>query len=647
MSVDVTGADLVAGDCAYTTKHVGDRLPAVDVDVRFLGLRDSLAAGAGVAPVLGTEPLRVRVPIQLTGNAAVVGPVTGGGRPASPCRDCLARRWQALRPNEERSVLERRGAEVRCVSSNPYLSGYALDAVSEVAAAAVADRGGQLKDGHGWVWALALDTLLVTRLPLVADPTCSTCAVPEPEVAVGGFGCLQSRVKPGVDTFRIRSVHEYGLDADAYANPVCGALGHGAYPAFESPTTSPVTGAMRMRGVFGFHEFFWSGHADRFDDSRGLAILEGLERYAGLRPHGPENQVVDSYANLRDVALDPRECGVYSDDYYSDVSFHRRFREDTVLRWVWARSLREDRPILVPEQIVYYGSGVLGGHETFVMECSNGCATGSCPEEAILYGMLELIERDAFLLCWYGRAALPEIDPRSCASADTRIMVDSMARMGYDVRLFDNRIDLPVPVVTAVAVRRDGGFGTLCFAAGSSLDPEGAVRAALCEVASYVPDFDKRTTADLGEARAMAADFRRVHELRHHALLYGLPEMAHHADFLLATDLRPRTMAETYAGWQSVRPRNLDLLDDVRYLRDLLTGRGFDVIVADQTCREQRAERLSTTCVIVPGLLPIDFGWDRQRALHMSRTRTAFRDAPRWGRELDATELNTAPHPFP
>ena len=61
------------------------------------------------------------------------------------------------------------------------------------------------------------------------------------------------------------------------------------------------------------------------------------------------------------------------------------------------------------------------------------------------------------------------------------------------MRLFDNRIDLPMPVVTGVAVRRDGGLGTLCSRAGAGLDPEDAVRAALCEIASYVPDFDQRT----------------------------------------------------------------------------------------------------------------------------------------------------------
>jgi len=49
----------------------------------------------------------------------------------------------------------------------------------------------------------------------------------------------------------------------------------------------------------------------------------------------------------------------------------------------------------------------------------------------------------------------------------------------------------------------------------------------------------------------------------------------------------------------------------------------------------------------VPGLVPIDFGWRRQRALHMPRLRTALREAGRLSRDLRSDELNPAPHPFP
>ena len=38
-----------------------------------------------------------------------------------------------------------------------------------------------------------------------------------------------------------------------------------------------------------------------------------------------------------------------------------------------------------------------------VYETSNGCALGGCFEEATAHGLLEVAERDAFLITWYGR----------------------------------------------------------------------------------------------------------------------------------------------------------------------------------------------------------------------------------------------------
>jgi hypothetical protein len=90
-----------------------------------------------------------------------------------------------------------------------------------------------------------------------------------------------------------------------------------------------------------------------------------------------------------------------------------------------------------------------------------------------------------------------------------------------------------------------------------------------------------------------------------------------------------------------------DLREDLRRCVDAVGAAGFDVVVVDQTMPEQRASGLHTASVLVPGLLPIDFGWQRQRALTMSRLRTAPRAAGLRDHDLRADELNPAPHPFP
>jgi ribosomal protein S12 methylthiotransferase accessory factor len=124
-----------------------------------------------------------------------------------------------------------------------------------------------------------------------------------------------------------------------------------------------------------------------------------------------------SYKSIADDALDPRTCGVHPDESYELPGFpFAPFDEDREVSWVWGYSFGRGKPILVPERCAYYRILQEGRQERpFFYETSNGCALGSCAEEAILFGILEVAERDAFLLTWYGQMAVPRIDLDSAA----------------------------------------------------------------------------------------------------------------------------------------------------------------------------------------------------------------------------------------
>jgi len=589
------------------------------------------ALGASDARHIADEVPAGRPAIYLTPRAVLVAPP-----PA--CALCLAMRWQKLRVGPEREVLES-GGRFAAVAIAPQLIPFALEAVWQLATAPPP----LISAGLATVYELSLETLGVRRFPLVADPACPACGSLGADDPDRAWLSLRPRGKAAADGYRLRPIGDYGIVVEAYANPVCGMLGAAATMNLDCTTTAPVAGHLPVRSFGKDLGLTWSGHADSYADSTLLGLLEGLERYAGAQQRRFRGLLVDSYRNLAPDALDPRDCGMYAPELYRAEPSFTEFDPDRPIPWVWGWSLRDRRPILVPERIVYYKGRP--GADNFVHECSNGCASGSCVEEAVLFGLLELIERDAFLLAWYSKAQLPEIDANSCRDPATRFMIDRISLYGYEVRLFDSRIDLPVPVVTAVGVRRDGGLGTLCFAAGASLDPQDAVRAALCEVASYIPSLSTRVRERLPELSAMAVDFTAVRDLPDHAALFGLPAMAHHADFLLA-GRRRFPMAEVYSTWNR-RPPTLDLLEDVRYCAEWLVEAGFDVIAVDQTAAEQRELGLRSVCMVVPGLLPIDFGWRKQRALHMPRMRTALRRAGWRTTDLEPDELHLVPHPFP
>lgn len=633
--------------------------------VAALGACDALDVSAH-------EDIRFRqgADVHLTAQAVLIGP--WGAKEAPACGQCLAMRWQRLRSRSERDALESGSLPRRAAPQNPgeqqpgrrhgdlptgwpLFPAYVLDGIWELYEALVlrpvrsADEcaaGGDRGDaGLPRVSRIDLETLRVQTFPLLPEPLCPACAPVHP---AGGEAdlVLRPRPRPAEGGYRLRSVNAYDLPSGALANPVCGALGAGTWINVTSPTTSPVAGSVFVRGYAGLSDVTWSGQANSFATSRGLAFLEGLERYSGThrRRRGP--LLVDSYDNLAGAALDPRDCGDYSEETYRNDPMVSPFDPAIAIPWVQGYSLRDDRPILVPARLAHYSAGLAA--DNFVFECSNGCAIGSCLEEAVLHGLLELIERDAFLLAWYGRALLPRVDLGSLDSVVIRGMVDRAALLGYDIHVFDNRIDLPVPVVTALASRRDGALGTLSFAAGSALEPELAVDAALSEVLTYLPHLPGQVREQRESLEAMSEDFSLVRNLSDHPRLFGLPQMAEHAREYLEPG-RALTVEELYGDRSADRGvvRRPDLLDDVMYCRDALVDAGFDVIVVDQTSPEQERMGLRTVCTMVPGLLPIDFGWARQRALRTPRLRSAFRRA-RWrDTDLADEEIRRVPHPFP
>jgi ribosomal protein S12 methylthiotransferase accessory factor len=51
--------------------------------------------------------------------------------------------------------------------------------------------------------------------------------------------------------------------------------------------------------------------------------------------------------------------------------------------------------------------------------------------------------------------------------------------------------------------------------------------------------------------------------------------------------------------------------------------------------------------MIVPGLVPIDFGWKLQRALHLPRMFSAQRRGGLRASDLTLADMHQVPHPFP
>ena len=316
------------------------------------------------------------------------------------------------------------------------------------------------------------------------------------------------------------------------------------------------------------------------------------------------------------------------------------FTEDAELDWVWGRSLTRDAPVLVPETYAYYRTRLVRpDRPRFLYEISNGCAVGGSMPETILHGLMEVIERDAFLMTWYSRRTPERIDLGTARGTTVPLLLERIERLtGYTVHAWDTTTEHGVPSVWIGVVderERDGYARFLC-AAASHFDMEEAVAAGLLEIAPIIAQHQDEPAEVQDLARRMVDDSDLCTSMLHHSQLNGRPEAQDRLAFLFGGP--ERAMAEPDPRLHTGEPTDLKaLLDDTV---ERLGQHGLEVVVVDQTTPEHRAGGLFCVKVIVPGMLPMTFGHRFRRVRGPDRV---FEAAAEQGFD----DVNPDPHPFP
>ncbi|MGI8312292.1 TOMM precursor leader peptide-binding protein [Saccharopolyspora hattusasensis] len=494
---------------------------------------------------------------------------------------------------------------------------------------------------------LSLDELRTSMHRWLPDPLCERCGrLPDDSAAAAGIE-LHPRPKVSPDTYRVRSLagerdklHRIYVDREAGLLRAVYKEGRSVFPSASAPMGLRAT----TRTEVGY------GHQVNFAASQLTAIAEGIERYGGIEPGGKRTVVRDSYRELGDDALDPTTLGLHSDELHQLPGFpYPRYHHDLVCNWVWGYSFARKRPILVPENYAYYGTVHRNTREhPFVYEISNGCALGGCLEEAILHGILEVAERDAFLMTWYARLPAPRIDPRSAPDPAVPLVIESIESFsGYSIEVFNITLEQGIPCFWVMAVDRQGmpDIPKVLCASGSNLNPAKALTNALMELGPLVSrpaEFHRQNRPRVEE---MLADPYAVMSMEDHAALNGAPEVFDRFDFLLSSPAR-QTFAEAFKDYYQ-KPKNTDLRVDLEETVGQYLRCGLDIVVVDQTTPEHRAGSFNCVKVIIPGLLPMTFGHQRRRERGFERLYRIPHQLGYYDRPLTDADINPHPHPFP
>lgn len=487
------------------------------------------------------------------------------------------------------------------------------------------------------IFLLNMKTFKSSNHFFLPNPLCPICGELEDDTSDSAIISLEPSMKVSPTSYRSRSMDELKkVLVNDYLGQKTGFLNGKAYD-LTTPFADVVVNLPLLQGDEGT-----AGRTLSYESSELTAILEGLERYCGLTPRGKKTVVHDSYNNVKDYAINPEIVGTHSKEQYALPRFpFKTFNPKRKIDWVWGYSFLKEEPILVPELLSYYSLGC--GHG-YVYETSNGCALGGSLEEAIFYGILEIVERDSFLMTWYAQLPLPRLDPKSAKDQELDLMIERMRLVGgYDLHLFNSTMENGIPSIVAIAKnRKEHGMNLIC-AAGAHLDPVRAVKSAVHELAGMMLTLDKKFEENYAKNMKMLLDNSLVKQMEDHGMLYGLRQAEERLKFLL-DDNRPLKTFEEEFKWNS---NHLDLTNDLKDILQEFKKLNLDVIVVDQTTPEIKRNGLSCVKVLIPGMLPMTFGNHLKRLNGLDRVLKVPVKMGYTKKPLKPEQLNPYPHPFP
>jgi oxazoline/thiazoline synthase len=233
-----------------------------------------------------------------------------------------------------------------------------------------------------------------------------------------------------------------------------------------------------------------AGKGETDDDARASALCEALERFSSVF-QGDESRVRTSARALGTSAI-----SLASLQHFSDRQIQRRSKinadtrdrrrqvpeplpEEATIDWTPAWCLNDGSHRLVPLIYCFAETPADSGH-LYGIYNPNGTAAGNDLAEAILQGLLELIERDAVAIWWYNRLHRPAAAPTSMADPwFTRMKADYDAA-GWRLWVLDLTHDLRIPVCAALAHHEQQDRYAIGF--GCHLSTELAAKRAVTEL---------------------------------------------------------------------------------------------------------------------------------------------------------------------
>lgn len=385
-----------------------------------------------------------------------------------------------------------------------------------------------------------------------------------------GYTFDTHRVKPPEETLKFarKSARNAGITRVADIT----GLDRIGIPVFTSMRPKAGEGAVTVYNGKGFTP----------QEAEASAIMEGVERYSA--EPGDHRLFAGNLGSLG------REGYEVLDPVRLIIPTLRRYSQAEELEWVLGTSITKGVDILVPAEAVFHPYA--RANQLFQTN-TNGLAVGNAMEEAVIHGLMEVIERDAWSLFEVDTSSSRDLDVEGsrCNCRPVREIVRKLEAASVRVFLKDITSDVGIPTIAAALddeMTKDPAL--LSLGVGAHLVPEIAVLRALTEAIQ-----SRLTTIHGTREDTFKAEFaRRI----------GYERMRRINRRWFEPSRGSVTVDELGAHVSG------DFLDDINFTLERLRNVGLgEVILVDLT---RKGLGIPAVRVIVPGLEV--YAMDRDRA---------------------------------
>lgn len=258
----------------------------------------------------------------------------------------------------------------------------------------------------------------------------------------------------------------------------------------------PVFSAIRPTAQDGGISIY-GGKGITQEHAKASAMMEGFERYSAEKQPS-DKTITASLSEIDDKHINPISLNLPKD-----------FSKDKIdlmnLEWNISKDLISGDEYYIPSNAIYHPYVPSNNVQGLFKGNTNGLASGNNLEEAILHGIFEVIERDAWSIFELTHKNSKQIDIESIDNENINYILNKYQENKINIKLMNLTADIDVPTIAASAddtVLKDAGL--LSLGIGTHLNPEIAILRALTEVAQ-----SRATQIQGAREDTVRADFAR------------------------------------------------------------------------------------------------------------------------------------------